>query len=771
MDATYMCKAFLEVDGFFNGNNIVDKNKINRNPSVNQYCLNKKCETNRQRIAALSRYLYMKLYTTNDAYTPYFLMWLSDKLFKIHNKGKGKDKDNNITLDSAFGKYLRNNVKNVNYWNLLQNISGVKNTNLKYMSEFYKLLNYICKTIVNYQTKGAGSKSLILNSTECSNQYMLLYENVSKCNSYLHFLDNLKKSYNKFRIQAIIKNRKDPKFATNLQTFTTLSGEDSYFAIGRQTYDFSDPKCQLQYDNNIFETMKKAKDQEKQKDSGIDGDNNKQSSQSQISADQTPSQPAGTVDSPSMPDNGTDTSGGIDIPVGDTQNKTNTKGSGQKDSEDDTGNQKSPPSDPINTNGDTSTSLTNQGDGSAGSASGIGDTDSGAKGPDNGSVGGSDGNQVSQGESGGSDSGQGAKDSESRGSGSGARGSNDGAKDIDDDQSNTGGVQGDQGDSVGGSNGGVGTTGNGPGGTDNSSGTSEIQSASWPSFDIGSSIFGIASKGVEQLNNAFEFFEEKKEQITKVTDTIKNLYNTSVSNIKSTFNESINFFNGIIDHINNQLEKVDMPSTLDGNKPETGSSGTDSSTFNDSPTTQKDSTQTPPLSSSKEQTNTLQSSQDSSGNKNSDQSDQEGSQKSLTSSVVKPGNLGTEVKGNGSTGIGDIYVLKEYKQIGISIIVILIPITLAIMHKYLSSGWRKELKKKKNMKKVINSIGGKRAVQIIISSSTQKKQTKKSINSVYREKSPLLNIYKLMQADPIPFINLFFLLIFFVYKRKLNYLE
>ncbi|CAD2096079.1 PIR protein CIR protein [Plasmodium vinckei] len=768
MDATYMCKAFLEVDSFFNGNNIVDKIKINRNPSINQYCLNKKCETNRQRIAALSRYLYMKLYTTNNAYTPYFLMWLSDKLFKIHNKGK--DKDNNITLDSAFGKYLRNNVKNVNYWNLLENISGVKNTNLKYMSEFYKLLNYICKTIINYQKNNAGERSLILNSTEGSNQYMLLYENVSKCNSYLHFLDNLKKSYNRFRIQAIIKNRKDPKFATNLQTFTTLSGEDSYFAIGRQTYDFSDPKCQVQYDDNIFETMKKAQAQEKQKDSGVDGDNNKQSSQPQSSMDQTPSPPAGTGTSPSTPDNGTDTLESKDKILDGGQNKENTKESGQNNSYGDTINRKSPPSDPTNPNGGTSISLTNQGDGSTGSASGIGDTDNGARGPDNGSVGGSYGNQVSQGGSGGSDSGQGDKDTESMGSGSGARGSNDGAKDIDNDPSNTGGVQGDQGDSVDGSSGDVGTTGNGTGETDNSLGTSETQGASWSSFDIGSSIFGIASKGVEQLNNAFAFFEEKKEQLTKVTDTIKNLYNTSVSNIKSTFNESINFFNGIIDHINSQPEKVDMPSTLDGNKPETDSSGTDSSTFNNSQTPPKDSTQTPLLPSSKEQTNPHQSSQDSSGNKNSNQADH-GPQKSLTSPVVKPRNPGAEVKGNGTTGIGDIYVLKEYKQIGISIIVILIPITLAIMYKYLSSGWRNELKRKKNMKKVINSIGGKRPVQIIIRSSSQKKQTKKSINSVYRGNFPLLNIYKLMQADPVPFINLFFLLIFFVYKRKDDFLE
>ncbi|SCL92183.1 hypothetical protein PCHDS_000543700, partial [Plasmodium chabaudi adami] len=106
-------------------------------------------------------------------------------------------------------------------------------------------------------------------------------------------------------------------------------------------------------------------------------------------------------------------------------------------------------------------------------------------------------------------------------------------------------------------------------------------------------------------------------------------------------------------------------------------------------------------------------------------------------------------------------IFKGYNRPETVITVILIPIISLIIYKYLSYGWRKELKKKKNMKKVINLFGvnkttkavinstdGKKKMQIIINSSTQKKQIKKSINFVYRKKSPLLNIYKLMQADP-----------------------
>ncbi|VTZ69985.1 CIR protein [Plasmodium chabaudi chabaudi] len=106
-----------------------------------------------------------------------------------------------------------------------------------------------------------------------------------------------------------------------------------------------------------------------------------------------------------------------------------------------------------------------------------------------------------------------------------------------------------------------------------------------------------------------------------------------------------------------------------------------------------------------------------------------------------------------------------------SVIVIATPIILAIMYKYLYYGRRKKPKRKKNMKKVINSIGGKRSVKIIINPSTQKKQTKKSKNSVRGEKMSSLNMYELMKADPLPFINLFFLMIFFVYKRTRDSIE
>ncbi|SCL91140.1 CIR protein [Plasmodium chabaudi adami] len=147
--------------------------------------------------------------------------------------------------------------------------------------------------------------------------------------------------------------------------------------------------------------------------------------------------------------------------------------------------------------------------------------------------------------------------------------------------------------------------------------------------------------------------------------------------------------------------------------------------------------------------------------------------------VTKLDNSGNNINGIISENVNSMDILKKHKLIAFSVIGIAIPITLAIMYKYLSPWRTKKSKRKTKMKKiinlvevnktkktVINSINGKRPMQIIINSSGRKKQIKKSITSVYGKNFPLLNIYKLMEADPLPFINLFFLLIFFVYKRK-----
>ncbi|SCL88083.1 Plasmodium variant antigen protein Cir/Yir/Bir, putative, partial [Plasmodium chabaudi chabaudi] len=202
--ATYgMCETFLEADKIINGekNARMTMEDIRKNPSFNGFCPNNKCVTDEQCIGAMTMYVFSKVGADkNNEYGEYFLMWLGDKLFKMHEEGKKKSQSNITTLDEAYKSYLDKNIGNNKYWNVLDNIKGLKEANLRHMNEFYKLLNSICKTIVFYNPKSAeNSKNFIINSTESFNQYMPLYQNVSKCDSYLHLLDNLKKTYEKFR--------------------------------------------------------------------------------------------------------------------------------------------------------------------------------------------------------------------------------------------------------------------------------------------------------------------------------------------------------------------------------------------------------------------------------------------------------------------------------------------------------------------------------------------------------------------------------------------
>ncbi|EUD70732.1 hypothetical protein YYG_03854 [Plasmodium vinckei petteri] len=228
------CKLFLEADKLFRGNQ-ADTTKINKLPSIKEHFpKNKPCKNNMQ----------------------------GDKLFKTHNRGKGKGKKNDITLNLAYNKYLEKHRGNFNYWILLYNINGLKEANLEYMHKFYKLLNYICKTTVDYKKYGAKSKSLIQYSTESSNQYMFLYENVSKCNSYIHLLGKLKKMYN-FRASAITQNITDKNLSANLQTLTKKDKADLDIVANVKEFHFNDTGYRLQYNDDIFTTLENDKIQRK----------------------------------------------------------------------------------------------------------------------------------------------------------------------------------------------------------------------------------------------------------------------------------------------------------------------------------------------------------------------------------------------------------------------------------------------------------------------------------------------------------------------------
>ncbi|CAD2092378.1 PIR protein CIR protein [Plasmodium vinckei lentum] len=394
------------------------------------------------------------------------------------------------------------------------------------------------------------------------------------------------------------------------------------------------------------------------------------------------------------------------------------------------------------------------------------------------------------------------------------------------DSSNSKGSTGGASDGNGNSSGGVNGGGNAHGDQGNKSGgpSDPVSSTSGGSFGFGSSFLEFIFNGTNQFNKASEFIEKNHQTFKDAKDKISNVYNDAMDNLKIVYDQSNIYLNNFISNITSQLNQFDTP-------PKSGSSGDNlpqnsdqsqkngnlpplppSNPTNPPPTIPPDSSKglssnslptspqiTPPAPPqnpipnptpgppkgllqqkqppSQSQPNTQQPTQTNSSNQQSIGQ----LVKSLSSDLIlkKPWNIfpttwngsgdcKPEIKFMNATLV--CCTSEQCSLTGILITLVLIPIILSIAYKYLSFGSSKK-SEKKNMKRVINFHDGNRKTKIIISSNDKKKDLKPVINSIDGKKGSLLNIYKLIQADPMPFINLFFLLIFFVYKRKRDTIE
>ncbi|CAD2096836.1 PIR protein CIR protein [Plasmodium vinckei] len=808
MDHELMCEKFIAADTFYDGKNAnITFDEISKKPGFKEYCSNQACNTRKEIVGALGAYLFMETRRIKSfgQYDEFFLMWLSDKLFEIVNdENKAQSKD--ITLNEAYDKYLKNNIQNGHYWSLLDSTKGLKEANIKYMRDLYKLLNHICSTILDYKNNGAESMSLLQNSTNCSNQYIFIYKNIYRCKSYLYLLDNLKKIYYNFRDPIIKNNKKNQKLAIPLQTLTTPKGKDAFFANDFKAFDFSSSECK----------PKKAKKTDLSK--------KMEQPPSQIPSKE-PEQPPPIQPSNSPKDNQDEKPPAQKNPTS-SQSSTelqNTKPGGlihQNGSED----SKDKPQDSENSKGNTGDTPGNKGNSNSenrSSEGGSGDGSSGSGSPGGGSGGGSSGGPGSPG--GGKDSGGGAL-------GSGANdGSSDGLK-TPMDQATT-----------------------------HSSGASDgYLSNLWrthlspmnyiPSIpDIYETPKNILASTANKITSAYSnTVDNIKYAYGRTVDSVTNAYNNTMIVVKDTYNStmtnitnayttSTNYISGAVSSITNQLSSLGSFSQLGDDQSKLGGSGNSLSTDNNPsrttqipkpdpnspslppplpsplppplpsplPQSQSPSVTSPPSqtpsqpspnqaqdpskgSSSQKQPSSTHDSKDTLQNgasnivQQTDPNDGKGvsqiplpAQVTLASFGTSPLNIGNgnnpseiDVKTNEKPSIWCIGSNKKCGILSIGIIIISIFAFLTIMYKYISFGSTKNSKKKKSMKKVINSIGGKRPIQIIIKSYDRNKDLKPVINSVGRKKDPTLNIYKLMQADPVPFINVFFLLIFFVYKKN-----
>ncbi|CAD2110901.1 PIR protein CIR protein [Plasmodium vinckei petteri] len=712
------CSTFRELDELF-----IDyednEDKFNDSyGSFNKYCPGKngvrKCETNYEKLSAISRHAYMELTgnsqidleSENELSADFLVMGLCDRLYKL-------SKDPNLSLKDSFGKYLGNSIGSFNHHSILYNKKYFSDSNIGIMNGFYFLFKQICETVNTYNESKVESHECVHSATQCYIMYDKLYNVVSRCGPYLRLLDHLKTIYNEF-IDAVIKdNKNDQTLSSKLvklppidkskfgSEFNTKGCQKLHKKLAKTTPNF------ITLVNKMLEDDEKRKNgegsqstEDKDDDDDLDLDDEEDGFEldeeeddfelDKEENDKLQNSPQGT---PQV------------LPPGPPQALKL--------------QEPAPPSQPIQSQSDSDPSTADS-----------------PPSPQNGSS-----SQTPQ--TGGSSSGNG----------------------------NPGGGSSDPASST-------------PGG----------------SFNLGSSLFKILLNGAEKLNKTSQFIQKNQQKVKEVTDKISGVYNDTVENLKDAYDKSSSYLSEFINNVTSQLNQVDSPSNSGGNQLGSGSPSGEGNLHNQLQLPQLPSTTDPsnppqnptpssttdplkvPLQQKQQllqsQSITQQPTQTNSSNH------QTVSQfvKSPNSDPISrtPWNI-IPTTWNGSVDckpkikfINTTLVCCTSEQCsltGISVAIVLIPIILLIVYKYLSFGSGKNSKKKKSMNRVIKLADGNRKTQIIIKSYDRNKHLKPVINSVDRKKDLLLNIYKLMQADPVPFINLFFLLIFFVYKRKLNYLE
>ncbi|CDU16009.1 YIR protein [Plasmodium yoelii] len=263
MEDDLACELFLEADKLLNGSIYLQK-AINKSQEYREYCPNnKQCSTRAESIGALSVYLFTNFYNKESGYYEHFIMWLAHTLFKIAKK-RNNENAHNITLSSAYDKYLDKSMGHLRQWDILNDVRGVKDPNLRYMSELYTLLNHICNTIAYYKKNHERPVKLRQHSVKCFNQYRNLYEVFSGNDSYLSLLEKLKKIYDDFRTAAI-KNDigKKNNIESRLLELTEIKKKESHSTNNFKILDSNGPEDQLE-DEKDPEIPKEKSTQEEQ---------------------------------------------------------------------------------------------------------------------------------------------------------------------------------------------------------------------------------------------------------------------------------------------------------------------------------------------------------------------------------------------------------------------------------------------------------------------------------------------------------------------------
>ncbi|SCL89136.1 CIR protein [Plasmodium chabaudi adami] len=792
-----VCETFLDVDNLFINFEANEEQLNGGYGSYKMYCPvkngSKRCETNYEKLRAISEYGFMEL-AKNDQmnlgseYDPsadFVVMGWCHRLYKI-------SKDHNLSLNQLYGNNFGKSRGNFNYKGILNNKIYLMNSNIAIMNMLYLLFQKICETINTYKTHNAQPHEYISEGIEYHFMYNALSKFFNRCGPYLRLLNHLKTIYNEY-IKAVIKdNDHDESLRNQLIELSSINSK----LVGSE---FNSEGCKkmhkklTQTTTNIIKMGIKMLEDDKKKKSGEVSQNTEDDGNGDL---------YGYDYDDLYGDDDEDLD--EDVDDGDDGGKDVVDGSEKKDGAIDNTSQH-PEQNPVNLSDQPSISNGDPNQPKSGTTSNTDDSNGKEKTLEN---------SQSSDKSPGSPSNEQITKETTQESNETTQESNETTQESKETTQESNETTQESNETTQESNE---TT------QESKETTQESNETTQESKDTTKESNDTTKEDQDSTKESNDTTKEDQDSTQKATLMKKDSIIDPLKSVKPTlslFKPSLSsVYNTLTDTGNNAYEKTlqtlqnasskltELASELDKaisqpNKetvtPPAGDNGLKPEDSGDDPPSSDDPSVYPPsaphISQGPQTEPTKQSEPE---NKQDEGPKEKGQQSALTiqgpsdgsintshAQVTKPDNSGNNINGIISENVSSMDILKKHKLIAFSVIGIAIPITLAIMYKYLSPWRTKKSKRKTKMKKiinlvgvnktkktVINSINGKRPMQIIIKSSTKKKQTKKFITSVYRKNSPLLNIYNLMQADPVPFINLFFLLIFFVYKRARDSIE
>ncbi|VTZ67604.1 CIR protein [Plasmodium chabaudi chabaudi] len=207
-----VCKLFVDVDKLFTKGS-VDETLFN-DPYKN-FCPKGGCNTNYDRLGALCGYLLAELPKLNNnpkgsednanQNYEFIFMWLADKFLKI-------SPDRSFSLNDYYEKVIVKQGENFNCWEKLDNKKDFKDSNLSIMSLFYQLFMNICSALMKNEISNFELKKFKDIDYDYYQIFDLINTQVSNCDPYVQLLINFKKTYDEYKglvINKIPKNEHD----------------------------------------------------------------------------------------------------------------------------------------------------------------------------------------------------------------------------------------------------------------------------------------------------------------------------------------------------------------------------------------------------------------------------------------------------------------------------------------------------------------------------------------------------------------------------------